>query len=201
MNAKVLSVMCGLMAGNAAADVAPFVESFDIGNAAWGDEAGAPLAWSGSGGADGGGHVSNVFNFVDASPGGFPQVLFRGQDDLGSSGGAFVGDWLAGGITELRFMVRHDAQLPLQWFARMTPAGANFPSVNAVHPDFVFGGGGDVFSAVFGNFGKLQIGVYGDELAGIDQDYTFQLDQVSTVPAPACGLLLTGLLAGRRRRR
>jgi hypothetical protein len=203
--------------------VVPFTETFSDDNANWADQASQPLDWVSTGGADGGGYVTNTFNFVDSSPGGFPQILFRGQANLGSSDGAFVGDWLAGGINHFSFHIRHDAPVPLVPFVRFATPG-NFPSANVIFPNavepgawvevtlditpdnplFVFSGGPDVFYTVFGNMGNIQIGVEGDPLFGQDIDVVFDLDLVAIASVPAPGVLsvfaLTALCGSRRRR-
>lgn len=210
----------------AAADITAFTETFAEGNANWGTgptwQSFEPLAWSAAGGPDGGAFVSATENLVDFSPGAFPFTLFRGQDNFGSSGGAFQGDWISANVNEFSFWVRHDATVPLPYFARFTPVGSNSPSMNIffgelVQPntwtrlsvwispdneDFVVGGGPGTYGAVFGNLGKMQLGAELGQLAGIDQDFNFDLALVSiTLPAPgALALLGIALLPHRRRR-
>lgn len=210
-----------LSATVATADVSPFTETFSEDNANWADQSSVPLDWVSTGGADGGGYVTNTFNFVDSSGEGFPQVLFRGQGNLGSSDGAFVGNWLESNIQTFSFHVRHDAPVALTPFARFATSN-NFPSANVIfteavepgewteitidiepnNPLFVFSGGPNTFFDVFENLGNIQIGFEGDPLFGKDIDVVFDLDLVAAVPAP--GVLgvfaAAGLLGGRRRR-
>lgn len=210
------------IATTATAGIAPYTETFADGAANWYDQAGTSvLDWVSVGGADSGGYVTTDYNFVDDGPG-FPPVLFRGQANFGSSGNAFVGDWLSGGITEFSFFIRHNASEPLQFFARIAPA-ANFPSVNAVttefiapgqwtqvafaieedNPEFTYGGPPGTFDTVFSDVGNIQIGALAGDLAGVDEVFTFDLDLVSiAVPTPGALALfgVAGLVGYRRRR-
>lgn len=214
------------LAGTAVAATGPFTETFGNDNANWGTggdwQTFDPLAWAGSGGHDGGGYVTASDNFADFTPGGFPLTLFRGQDNYGSSGGNFEGDWIEGGIIEFSFWVRHDASVDLEYFVRFTPMGANAPSMNlffgdlvapntwtkltaTISPDnedFVVGGGPNTYNTVFGNLGKIQLGADVSPLAGIDQEFNFDLSQVSiAIPAPgALALFGLGFLTRGRRR-
>ncbi|HWB20028.1 MAG TPA: hypothetical protein VG711_07000, partial [Phycisphaerales bacterium] len=124
----------------------------------------------------------------------------------------------------LSFWVRHDAtDVSLTFFARFsTPdnfpawSGVSFTPVQAntwtqivipislSNPGLFYEGppGGQTeFDNVFSNIGHLQIGVFGGDLAGVDQNVTFDLDHVELVPAPGvlalCGL--AGLVRQRRR--
>jgi hypothetical protein len=211
--------------------VNPFTEHFANDASNWHDPSGlAPATWISSGGPDGSSYVSTTFNFVNQTPGlPFPNNavnLFRGQDEFNSSGGAFVGDWITAGVTELSFYIRHDGSQSLNFFARFsTPS--NFPAWSGVeftpiapntwtqitvpialsNPGLFFegppGAGVTEFNAVFGNIGHVQIGAFGGTLAGVDETVTFDLDQVSIVPAPAAGALFAtvfGLLTRGRRR-
>ena len=216
-----------LSASFAAAGVIPHTEDFASGNAAWGTgtdwQLFDPLHWSAGGGPDGSAYVTTAQNFADAVPTGFPLTLFRGQDNFGSSDGAFSGDWLDVGITEFSFWFRHDAPIALNPFARFTPVGSNSPSMNVFfsefveantwtkltidisedNPDFVVGGGPGTYQNVFGNLGKMQLGADVNALVGLDQLVTFDLALVSiAVPGPgAAGMLMFAACAGRRRRR
>ena len=91
-----------VIASAARAELVPFTEDFATGNASWADGAGVPLSW-------GGGFVSSTRSFLNSIEG--DQVsLFRGEIGLGSSGGAFAGDWLGGRVTEFSFDIRHGAK-------------------------------------------------------------------------------------------
>ena len=100
--------------------VSPFIESFDNDASNWRDlGGGADASWNPAG------YISTSAAFADAGP--FGLTLFRGQDAFDSSGDAFVGDWAAGGITHFSFDMRHNAAVPVNFFARFaTPQ--NFPA-------------------------------------------------------------------------
>lgn len=216
-----------LVAPIAAANL-PLIETFPVDDANWrGVTESDVLTWVPTGGADGAGdgYVSNTFNFVD-TPGDLPEIqdfqtMFRGQQNLGSSGGAFARSYV--GLDTLSFSVRHDASEPLQFLLRLA-GPANFPAV--VYPAFtqfvqpgvwtevtvpldgafpwIIAGSGS-FDDIVSNIGNVQIAVNdlsSTGLPGLDQDITFDLDSVTLVPAPgAVGALgLAGLAAVRRRR-
>jgi hypothetical protein len=207
----------------ARAATVPFTESFDAGSADWFDASGgSPLSWNPAGGEDGA-FASSTFNFVGSAEGDTP-VLFRAQDEFGaagSSGGAFIGDWISDGVTTFSAFVRHDANVPLTIFTRFS-SPFNFPGavaiqfapvspdtwteitvpIDANNPQFVTFEGTD-FGTVFGNIGHVQIGVsVPAELAGVDQAFTFGVDTASIVPEPAtASLLLISTLGVWMRRR
>jgi len=168
-----------------------------------------------TGGPDDGAFVSRAFNFGSTTSTDTP-ILFRGQAAFGSSGNAFVGNWIDGGVTELSAWVRHDAAVNLNLFARLAPAGG--PGVVGltgpiapgewtritlplVSSSFINEGppGAAFFNNVLSNIGNLQIGTLTGSLAGMNQDVVFDLDQVRIVPEPATLALLTcgGLFALR----
>ena len=205
------------------AALVPFTEGFDSDESSWRDSTGnALLNWFNTGGPAGAGdgYASGMFNFAGSAAGDTP-VILRGQESFGSSGGAFSGDWIADGVTEFSFSFRHDAPAPVNVFTRFA-SSFNFPGAVAVdfvpvlpntwtevtiaiepaNPQFI-SFSGQSFEAVFSSIGNLQIGVQvPGSLAGFDSDFTFDIDNVSIVPAPgAASLLLAGLLTGRRRRR
>ncbi len=200
----------------------PFTEDFSAGAANWFvDSAGttAPM-FNATGGPDGGSFVSSSLNFGGLAVMDAPLIL-RGQDNFGSSGGAFQGDWLGEGVTELSFWVRHDSDVPVSFFARMAPVNFNFPGAIAL--SFVPVPGGEWTLVTFGiglsnpaiiaedgtldtefdNVGKIQIGLSVPEgLAGVDDTFTFDLDKVSIVPEPASlALLGAGTIAFLARKR
>ena len=219
-----LTVMLALPA---AASVTPYTEAFAADNANWGTgglwNEYVPLAWNAGGGPDGANYVSSMQNFGDFAPGPLDVAIFRGQDNYGSSDGAFAGDWIDGGITEFSFWVRHDAPVSLKYFVRFTPTGPNFPSMNyrfedqvvesgtwtqltlAISPDtpgFIPGGGPGTYEAVMSNLGKIQLGVDIEPLAGNGEDFRFDLALVSMqVPGPGGAALLAVFGFGCRRRR
>ncbi len=202
------------------ATTVPFTEDFDSSASDWRDAAGSSvLSYSASGGPDGGAYASGTFNFA-ASAEGASAVILRAQDEFGSSGGAFEGDWISDGVTNFSAFVRHDALIDLTFFVRFSgpgnwpgAVGINFAPVasntwtelsfdiTASNPQFVTFEGSD-FGTVFSNIGHIQIGVkVPSELAGIDTNYSFDVDKAAVVPEPATMAILgLGALLMRRRK-
>jgi hypothetical protein len=196
-------------------------EDFDSSSASWFDSANvAAVGWSSSGGPDGGAYATTSFNFVSSMAGDTP-VLFRAQDERGSSGGIFEGDYITAGVTELRFWIRHNGPAPLTVFTRFSGPN-NFPgasilnftpvasgvwtefsfSIAADNPNLILEGSS--FGAVFSGVGHLQIGISVPEsYSNLDQTVQFDLDKVQLVPTPgaAAMLLLAGASGTIRRRR
>ncbi len=196
------SVIC-FCALTAQAATVPFTEDFTTGPANWFvDSAGTmPLPHHASGGPDGGAFVSSQFALRGE---GSLEVasLFRAHQALGASGGAFTGDWLSDGVTELRFFIRHDAHVStsLTFFARMATA-ANFPAVVGlssavvpanqwteillpITPADITPEPPGTFAGVLSQVGNMQIGVQARSLTG-SEFITFGLDKVSIIPEPA----------------
>ncbi|MFG0275502.1 MAG: hypothetical protein ACF8QF_10635 [Phycisphaerales bacterium] len=204
----------------ASAGLVGTAETFGSGSANWTNATGtAFLDWSPAGGPDGSAFASGVFDFTNSVDGDTP-VILRAETPTGASAGALFGDYITGGVTELRFSVRHDGPAPLTFFTRFATAG-NFPGATAIafapvfanawtevsiaidpnSPAFVTFEGSD-FSTIFSNVGRLQFGVSVDAgLAGFDQPVRFDIDNVRLIPAPG-GIGLAGLaLIGCARRR
>jgi hypothetical protein len=202
-----------------------YTETFASGNAGWRDASNASpstLPWLASGGQQGEGYVSTQFNFLNSVAGGQGPVLFRGP--ASASGGAFAGNWLTG-VTEFSAWVRHDAPVPVNFFARFA-SPFNFPGATAVDfvpvvalpgpagwtqisfeidpqsPQFVSFEGTD-FATVFANVGVVQIGVsVPAALAGVDASYGFALDSVTVVPEPgSLALVALGVVGAALARR
>jgi hypothetical protein len=201
------------LAATASALTVPFTEDFVASNALWQNNARTLATFNATGGPDDSGYISVPFNFqasaVDATP-----VLFRANPTgpLGpASGGNFTGDWLTGQVSQVRAYVRHNATEPLTYFGRFAdPIG--FPGfivgdevtvepnvwtpinlwINANNPNNF--DEGQPFSAVFDNIGYVQFGVFVPAgLAGVNQTFTFDLDQATVdVPEPA-SLAMAGL--------
>jgi hypothetical protein len=211
MRTRTLMIMLGLAGAAANAGVAPFTETFDSGNANWQDGPQNPAQWNP------GGYISTTADV--ASAGGFGLLLFRAQSNLGSSDGAFVGDYISGGIDTLSFDIRHDADVDLSFIVRFatannSPAFVIFSDVEVVggewttvtvdispdNPLYVPAGG--TYESVAGQIGNVQILV--DRVDGLTDPLVtgFDLDNVAIVPAPGAiaTLALGGLAAARRRR-
>lgn len=203
----------------------PFTETFSGPGANWASASAgpgtAPLSYPASGGPDGSGYGSASFSFASAGVGTFP-ILFRARDSFNSSGDAFVGNWFAGGVSSFSFSVRQHSSVPLTFFARFVASGANTGVVYQVPatlaPDtwntysfnissstpFIYEGSPALFGSTFSNIDQVQIGIIADaSIAGQAGPFTFDVDNVSIVPAPgavAMALCVGGLAARRRRR-
>jgi len=213
MNSKAVlgkSVLATIILGTYSfAATVPFTETFANDAANWHDSSGANvLNWTNSGGPDSSGFAFTNFNFSNSAENSTP-VIFRGQSEFNSSGGAFVGNWIADGVTTFSADVRQDSGVPLTFFTRFS-SSANFPGATAVSfttvqsgewtpvsfiinpssPQFISFEGTD-FNTVFSNIGHLQIGVAVPiDLAHADSNVTFGIDNVSIVPEPASFALL-----------
>ena len=226
-------LMVGLFASTTRlmATTLPFTETFSSDVAGWTESSGVgPLTFNAAGGPDGSSYASGTFNFLNSTFGDQGPVVIRGQEPQNASSGAFIGNWIADGITQFSASVRHDAGVPLSYFTRFAapvtsfpgaigivagppaPSGVwtdiTFPIVNAGPPFGPFVSyEGTSFAAVFSNVGRIQVGVeIPAALAGVDQDVTFDIDNISIVPEPSsimlavCGLMALVLSAGRRQR-
>ncbi|MEM1186354.1 MAG: hypothetical protein AAGI53_15295 [Planctomycetota bacterium] len=210
--------------GVAAANVDDFTETFET-NAGWIDGGFTPLTEVASGSSDGTSYVTTNRSFLNTDPGSF-DVLFRGEPSVlpgiipDASGGAFQGDYISSGITQLSFDVRHNGVAPVNFFVRIAPP-TRFPGAIAVEFVPVFGGSwttvtidissssfnfvsfeGFTYDDIFDDVGLIQIGIDSTNLAGIPGDFTFDLDNVSITPTPGVTgvLAIGGLVAARRRR-
>lgn len=211
----IVALVCA--AASPAFAVAPFAEGFDSSSSNWFNaDSSTPVAWNASGQ-----FATTSYNFAGSAENATP-AFFRAQDEFGSSGNAFVGNYIADGVTQLTYEVRHDADVPLTFFARIATPG-NYPAVAAVefvpvlpntwttitinitdpNPSFIYEGPPSTFGSVFSGVGHIQIGVMvPSALAMQDTTVAFDLDNVTIVPAPtALGVFgALGLLGARRRR-
>jgi hypothetical protein len=206
---------------NSQALVVPFLEDFESGNANWLNGASASSTWLSTGGVDDGGFISASTTVVNT---GFGAISFRGNALADASGDAFVGDWLAGGVTLFTTYVRHNAPTNLNFFARLDAgSGRAGSSVNfSVAPNtwtqlsvpildspssFQSYGAG-TFSTVFNNIQNVQIVLSSVQDSGMfGQTYAIDADRISVVPEPGpiglaagAGLLLMGLKVLRKRK-
>lgn len=205
-----------------------FTEDFATDAANWA-EGPAPfdtITHIASGGArDDGGYVSDNRSFSELGQG----LLFRAHNAFDSSDDIFVANWIDEGYTQLSAYVRHTANTPLTYFARITTATAfpfqseNFPGVISDSPTVVQPGewtkvvfdvsprgsltfeGGD-YASLFSDVRNVQIAVnLTDDDALNTTPFTFDLDRVAlSVPEPsAVALALTtlGLVACCNRNR
>lgn len=219
----VVGAIAGWVMANAAnALTVPFTEHYASDTAGWVAGNLGALSWNAAGGPDGSSYVSTVFNYQNNNAGDNPAV-FRGQDEFAASGHAFEGSWVAGRVGTFSVYVRHDAGVPLSFFARFA-GPANFPGAAGVAfapvPSGVwtqlvipvhFGSPnlvtfeGTSYGAVFPNIGHVQIGAtVPASLAHVNQNINFSMDQPAItenlVPAVSdwglAGLGLTVLAAG-----
>src|SRR5262245_31034862 len=123
------ALLIGFACGTAGATTVPFTESFSTDAAGWRDAPNAATAdWFATGGADGGGYISETFSFANSAAGDTP-VLLRAH--AGASGNNFFGNGLADGGSEYRMSVRNNSPAPVNFFTRfVSPAG--FPGAVAV---------------------------------------------------------------------
>ncbi len=219
MNKTMLVATLIATSSSALAVTVPFTETFDSAAANWSTaSAFSPLTYFPAGGPDGSAYGSMTTNFA-AQPIGAQPIFFRGQSNFNSSGNAFVGDWIASGVTQLTFAIRHDGVAPMDIFARFAPAagpGAVAPMAPAVLPNqwttltlaidpstfFIYEG--TTFNSTFSNVARIQFGaILSGGLAGQPGDVHIDIDNVGVVPAPGAGaaaLMAAGLLIARRRR-
>jgi len=210
------------LASSAGAVTVPFTEAFEDGFANWRNfNNSADLDYVAAGGSDGGGYVSGTFNYANTSVGGFPPIILRGEVGNNASNGAFVGDWLAAGVTVFSFDIRHDAPVAMTITSRIaTPGnnpGASMETSFAVEPGVWttvsiaidpndpqwLSFSNQPFENTFSNVGRIQIGAnVAPELAGQDVTVRFDLDRVSIVPSAGtlAAFAAFGLGAARRRR-
>jgi hypothetical protein len=217
----VLGLLVLAMSGSgASATFVPFTEDFNSSSSNWYNRANtAPSTWISSGGPDGGAYVTADLNFLEFFSAGQAPALFRAHDELNSSGGAFVGDWIVEGIDQFGYWIRHDAGVPLQFFARFAvtnnhPAGSSVSapipanvwtqiSFPVPDPEMQFEGKFG-FETVFHGVAHIQTGLLVPaSLVGVDQTFTFDMDKVNITPEPATlGMLaLAGSIAGWESRR
>ncbi len=205
------------------APVNGFVEDFNTDGANWKDVAELDAVYSAAGGPDGSGFISgNIADVYTLNPT-FGGIALRAHDEFDSSGDAFVGDWLAAGITLVSVDVRHDGGDDLGFFIRAarpanSPAAVFFSplsvasgqwttltfAIDESSPFYVPAGAPSptFFQDVMSDVGNFQLGVVANPAYAGNASVNFDLDNVRLLPTPAtAGLLgLGGLVAVRRRR-
>lgn len=220
--------MCSLialscLAASTQASINGFIEGFDSDAANWRNFNGsATLDWFATGGPDGSAYASSLFNLSGTSFGGFPPTVIRAQANFNSSDSAYVGDWIAAGVTGVTFEFRHNLSEAVTLTGRFaTPA--NSPGASTVSqtviapnqwttitfdltegsPDIISLGGG-TYAGIFSNVGNMQFGFnVPASLAGQDIDARFDIDNFRIIPTPGAGAaFVVGAfgLASRRRR-
>ena len=201
-----------------AAVAVPHVEDFDADAANWRSVDGlTDLTWNATGGPDGGSYASGTDNF-DLFDAQVLRPVNRGLDLANASGGAFVGDWLSGGVDSFRVNVRHDGPFDMSYFVRFESSVFGAAAITrqfliapntwteidipiaAGNPQFI-SFGGQPFSTVFENVVGVEILAQVGLLAGSNRDVNFDVDKISLVPEPSAAWLLgLMLLAGYQRR-
>lgn len=195
--------------------VTPFTETFDSDAQGWLSGSFAPLTHDASG------FVTSTVDISAAGP--FGLTLFRGHDDFDASGDAFVGNYLASGITTVSFDIRHYYTESLD-FALRVATPFNSPGFAIELSDSIAAGewttvtfeldpnnplytpegppGFGFFAGVMSDVGNLQISLTPPMGLPTDTFVTFDLDNVSITPAPGSITSFSILLlaAGRRRR-
>lgn len=216
------SVLAVALFGSVATAQNGFVEQFNVDAANWRNSNGsATLAYLATGGPDGSGFARSTYNLSGTTVGGFPPTVIRAHASYPSSGGAYVGNWIAAGATTFSFDLRHDLPEAVTMTGRFaTPTnnpGASAISATVIQPNAwttvtfnlaegspsIISLGGGTYAGIFGNLGNIQLGFnVPTSLAGQNIDAHFDIDNVRVTPAPgALALLgLGGLVTGRRRR-
>ncbi len=206
----------------------PFIEDFASGNANWIVGTTTPAPWFSSGGVGDAGYITTTGTI---STSGFGPIIFRGNAANDSSDGAFVGNWLTGGVSLFTAFVRHDAPVSVNFYVRFDagagaaasgspieiPTGVwtelSMPIVDSLGSGGVFQSYGAAlaggFNSIFSNIQNVQIALSSiQDPSIVGNSYNISLDQVSIVPEPGtiglaagAGLLLIGLRFFRNRKR
>lgn len=210
-----LGAVLATSAGSALA-VTSFTETFNSNASNWlNGDSNAPI-YVPSGGIDDSGYISFIAPDFNSGSGGFGdplKLMFRANAANDASGGAFVGNWLAGDIQTFSIAVRHNYSTPLNLYTRFAGtagAGASLANVYSIEPNtwttitisitdsnppFTSYGSSN-FDGVFSNVQNLQIGLY----LPADTDFsglTMDIDNVAiVVPEPhTYALGIVGLIA------
>ena len=202
----------------ATALIVPYTEGFSTGASNWLNGVSAAADWSPSGGVSDSAYISYTApTFTSGSSSPFPpfpppfQLMFRANTN--ASGGAFVGDWLGGGVSSFSVTARHNYESTLHLYSRLASVGGagaslafnnafamapntwttiNIPIVES-DPPFVGYGSGN-FNTVFTNMRVLQLGLYlptNTEFTNLRMD----IATASVVPEPGTVGLVSSALA------
>lgn len=221
-----------VVTANVALAAFPFVENFNTDNANWKQNSAGTVEPShmGTGGADGGAFIRQVYTLPQYSPPGqqgpVAPIIFRAHAvPFNSSNSEYTGNWIAAGIKEVTAYIRHNASQPMVFNVRFADP-ANSPGgsyatpaippnawtqltidVTPASPQFIAGSfGTGSYATVFDYIGNMQFGAVVPPGWAGGIPVTFDLDRVTVgVPEPAaCGMVLVaaaGLWHGRRRSR
>ena len=181
--------------------IAPFTEPFATDASNWRQSDGiSTLTWTPMGALDGTSYGGATFNFVN-QPANATPIVFRGATTYGTSGGAIFGDYRTDPVARVRIDVRQNSGVPLMFFARFSPGAAggvalapmpvmpggwqtitfNIGPTDAV----IYEGPGVTYTTVFSNVTRVQFGVLvPSSLAGVDQVFQFDLDNIALLPPP-----------------
>ena len=195
----------------------PTIETFNNGSANWRDVSSVLLSMAPNGGPDGSAYATTNFAFSLSSSGNPP--LFRAQDEFGSSGGAFEGNWQAAGVKKITADVRHNhPSLDLTFFVRFStpnnspgvsilssapvPAGSEWTTldfdIEFGNPLMTVGAANNLYEnylTALTNVGHLQVGIVRPSgFAGNPTLFTVGLDNVAIrIPEPSS--LVLGFVA------
>lgn len=204
----------------------PYVEHFSSNNANWYVDSAAtiPTVFEATGGPGSSSFVSTPASMF-GQPDDAPVILFQARDEFNSSGHAFEGNWLSSGINQFSSYVRHNAPVPLVFFARfarptggagiaaekatavladtwtkltfdLSPSNINHPTNNPTGELFVEGPP-SLYTNVFSNVGHIQIGFSVPAGYGADdRTYKFGLDRPSIAAVPEPAGWMTAVMAG-----
>lgn len=199
----------------------PFTEEFATNASGWVYGISNAPTWFSTGGVTGGSYISGTAT-IDTN--GFGPIVFRANNANDASGDAFVGNWLAGGVTLFTAYVRHNAPTNLFFYVRLDRGAGNAASSNPleVAPNTwsqlvipitnslgtngqvfqSYGAAGTNFNAIFTNIQNVQVALSsGQDPITIGQTYTIDLDQPAVVPEPSTWALLVCAAAAFARSR
>jgi hypothetical protein len=218
---KIILTTVAAVASSAMAGVTTFTETFESGANGWLMGSFQAPNFNPAGALDGSAYISSTADLNSAGP--FGLSVFRGEDNFDASGDAFVGNYLAGGINQISFDFRHNADIALDVALRVAGSN-NFPGFGVELPEFIAGGEWitltfdldffnplltiegpptpESFNQVMEAVGNIQVSVARPDGLVTPFVVDFDLDNVAITPAPSALALLTlgGLISTRRKR-